>query len=129
MPRRKSGPRGPLFCWARLSDTPVTDPSDRPILDRQHDLAEAIVAILEGKPAIRAEVVSDLTVMSGEPVVRGTRVPAETVVAYLRAGHSAQDIFTDYPSLPVDGIDAVVRWADGVYGAGWQTAVPPVASR
>jgi uncharacterized protein (DUF433 family) len=68
---------------------------------------------------IKAEVVRDPTVMSGDPVVRGTRVPAETIVAYLRAGYSAQEIFADYPSLPVDGIDAVIGWAEATYGADW----------
>jgi uncharacterized protein (DUF433 family) len=63
-------------------------------------------------PRVRAEVVSDPSVMSGEPVVRGTRVPAQTIVAYLRGGYDARKIFEDYPSLPVDGIDAVVRWAE-----------------
>jgi uncharacterized protein (DUF433 family) len=49
--------------------------------------------------------------MGGQPVVRGTRVPAATIVAYLRAGHSDQEIFQDYPSLPLDGIEAVIAWA------------------
>jgi uncharacterized protein (DUF433 family) len=69
---------------------------------------------------VRAEVVSDPSVMSGEPVVRGTRVPAETILAYLRAGHSRQDIFEDYPTLPVDGIDAVIAWAEATYGPEWK---------
>ena len=39
---------------------------------------------LQKQPAIPAEVVSDSSVMDGVPVVRGTRVPAETILAYLR---------------------------------------------
>lgn len=70
-------------------------------------------------PRVRAEVVSDPSVMSGEPVVRGTRVPARTIVAYLRGGYDARQIFEDYPSLPVDGIEAVIRWAEETYGADW----------
>lgn len=62
-------------------------------------------------PSVPAEVVTDPSVMSGEPVVRGTRVPAETILAYLRAGLSPQEIFEDYPTLPLDGIEAVERWA------------------
>lgn len=81
---------------------------------------------LKGGPTIAAEVVSDPGVMSGDPVVRGTRVPAETILSYLRAGHSPQDIFQDYPSLPVDGIDAVIRWAEATYGAGWRSIKQPV---
>jgi len=57
-----------------------------------------------------AEIISDPTVMGGEPVIRGTRIPAATIVAYLEAGHSDMDIFSDYPSMPVDGIEAVRRW-------------------
>ena len=73
-------------------------------------------------PVLAAEVVADPSVMGGEPVVRGTRIPAETIIAYLRAGRSAQDIFEDYPTLPLGGIDAVVRWADHAYGSGWLNA-------
>lgn len=81
---------------------------------------------LKGGPAIAAEVVSDPSVMSGDPVVRGTRVPAETILSYLRAGHSRLEIFQDYPSLPVDGIDAVIRWAEATYGADWRSIKLPV---
>jgi uncharacterized protein (DUF433 family) len=69
------------------------------------------------RPGIKAEVVSDPTVMSGDPVVKGTRILAETILGYLRTGYSPQAIFEDYPSLPVDGIGAVVRWAEKTYGA------------
>jgi uncharacterized protein (DUF433 family) len=67
------------------------------------------------KPKIAAQIVSDDSILGGTPVVRGTRVPAATIVAYLRAGHSAQEIFEDYPSLPVDGIDAVIAWMESEF--------------
>src|SRR3954465_11141658 len=75
------------------------------------------MGVLRKAPAVKAEVVSDPTVMSGDPVVKGTRTLAETILGYLRAGHSSQAIYQDYPSLPVDGIDAVARWAEQAYGA------------
>jgi uncharacterized protein (DUF433 family) len=62
---------------------------------------------------VPAQIVSDDSVMGGMPVIRGTRIPAETILAYVNAGHTAQEIFEDYPSLPVDGIDAVIAWAAG----------------
>lgn len=65
----------------------------------------------ERRSAATAQVVSRPEVLGGTPCVSGTRVPAETIVAYIRAGHSAQEIFQDYPTLPVDGIEAVVSWA------------------
>lgn len=79
---------------------------------------------LKKSPAIRSEVVRDPSIMSGDPVVRGTRVPAMTLVAYLRAGRSNREIFQDYPTLPVDGIDAVIAWADVELGAGWRDSAP-----
>jgi uncharacterized protein (DUF433 family) len=87
---------------------------------------------LKRVPAIKAEVVSDPTVMSGDPVVKGTRILAETILSYLRADCSPRAIFEDYPSLPVDGIDAVARWAEQTYGADWRSiardAAPPAIS-
>jgi hypothetical protein len=55
------------------------------------------------RPGIKAEVVSDPTVMSGDPVAKGTRILAETILGYLGADTSPQAIFEDYPSLPVEG--------------------------
>lgn len=76
---------------------------------------------LQRSPAIRAEVVSDASVMSGDPVIRGTRVLAESVLAYLRAGNSPKQIFEDFPTLPVDGIDAVIAWAEIQFGPDWRS--------
>jgi uncharacterized protein (DUF433 family) len=71
-------------------------------------------------PRIPASVSSDPSVMGGAPVIRGTRVPAETIIAYLRAGYTAQEIFDDYPSLPLDGIQAVTDWAERTHGPNWR---------
>lgn len=78
---------------------------------------------LKKSQSVRSEVVVDQSVMSGGAVVRGTRIPAMTVVAYLRAGRTAQEIFEDYPTL-LDGVDAVVAWADAELGPGWRIARP-----
>jgi uncharacterized protein (DUF433 family) len=67
------------------------------------------------------EVVIDPDIMSGEPVVQGTRILAETILSYLKSGDSPAEIFLDYPSLPVDGIDAVIRWAEATYGPQWKS--------
>ncbi len=69
------------------------------------------MALAKAKPALPAEVHSNPDILGGMPCVRGTRVPAMTIVAYIRDGYSDFDIFRDYPSLPIDGIDAVRHWA------------------
>jgi uncharacterized protein (DUF433 family) len=75
---------------------------------------------LKNRPAIAAEVVTDPSVMDGVPVVRETRIPAATILAYLRGGHSHRDIFEDYPTLPIDGIEGVIQWAEATYGPDWR---------
>lgn len=60
---------------------------------------------------IRAEVVSNPSILGGEPCVSGTRVPAMTIVAELQGGEPDTVIFENYPSLPFDGIEAVRAWA------------------
>jgi uncharacterized protein (DUF433 family) len=68
----------------------------------------------------KSEIVRDPSIMSGEPVVRGTRVPAMTIVAYLRAGRSSREIFEDYPTLPLDAVDAVIAWSETELGEDWR---------
>ena len=55
-------------------------------------------------------VISDDDILGGVPVVSGTRVPAETVLAEVLSGRNRFDIFRSYPSLPADGIDACLAW-------------------
>lgn len=69
------------------------------------------MAIPKTKPMFPSEVTSNPDIMGGMPCVWGTRVPAATVIAELRAGSSDEEIFFHYPSLPLDGINAVRRWA------------------
>jgi uncharacterized protein (DUF433 family) len=56
------------------------------------------------------KVVSNLDILGGMPVLSGTRIPAETVLAEIHAGKSRFDIFRHYPSLPLDGVEACLAW-------------------
>ena len=55
-------------------------------------------------------IVSDEHILGGTPVVEGTRVPADNVLAEVRAGKSRMEVFRHYPSLPVDGIEVCIQW-------------------
>lgn len=72
-------------------------------------------------PIVPTGIVSDERTLGGMPVLSGTRIPAATIAAYLRAGHSVAEIRSDYPSLPADGIDAVETWAADEYGTDWKS--------
>ena len=70
------------------------------------------MSVLRKRPFLPAEVSSNPDIMGGMPCVRGTRVPAMTIVAELRGGSTREEIFHHYPTLPLDGIEAVRHWAE-----------------
>ena len=58
----------------------------------------------------RTRIASDRQILGGMPVVAGTRVPADTILAEVQAGVSKFEIFRSYPSLPLDGLEGCVEW-------------------
>jgi len=50
-------------------------------------------------------------IMGGKPVVRGTRIPVETVLRKLGAGMSVDAILADHPRLTRDDILAAQAFA------------------
>lgn len=50
-------------------------------------------------------------VMGGKPVIRGTRVPVETILRKLGAGMNEDAIITDHPRLTSEDIRAAQAFA------------------
>jgi uncharacterized protein (DUF433 family) len=50
-------------------------------------------------------------IMGGKPVIRGTRVPVETILRKLGAGMSPEEIVADHPRLVLDDIRAAQAFA------------------
>ena len=94
-----------MVVWAISSEAAMFEPNS---IDRQP----------------RAYVCCDAAILGGAPIVAGTRVPAATIVAYLRDGYLASEILDDFPSLPADSIEAVETWADRELGPTWRVAPP-----
>jgi len=67
----------------------------------------------------RVKVVSAANVMSGDPCIEGARIPAETIIINLRAGHPLESILEAYPTLPLGGVEAAIVWAEA-YGIAWR---------
>ena len=53
----------------------------------------------------------DPQVMGGKPVIRGTRVPVETVLRKLGAGMTPEAIVADHPRITVEDIRAAQAFA------------------
>lgn len=53
----------------------------------------------------------DPTVMTGKPVIRGTRIPVEMIVRLVAQGIALRDIMTDYPRLTQEDVQAALWYA------------------
>jgi uncharacterized protein (DUF433 family) len=53
----------------------------------------------------------DPEICNGRPVIRGMRVTVETVLGYLGAGDSAEEILKQYPMLEAEDITACLVFA------------------
>jgi uncharacterized protein (DUF433 family) len=53
-------------------------------------------------------------VCNGRPVVKGTRITVSTVLGFLSAGDSVDDILAGYPSLTRDDVLACLMYASRI---------------
>lgn len=53
----------------------------------------------------------DPEIMAGKPVIRGTRVPVETVVRMLAQGTPEGEILKEYPRLQLEDVRAALTYA------------------
>ncbi len=59
-------------------------------------------------------IVRDPQVLVGKPVVKGTRIPVDLVLAYLARNPNFDDLFLDYPRLTLDDVKACLAYAGAV---------------
>jgi uncharacterized protein (DUF433 family) len=58
----------------------------------------------------------DPDICNGRPVVRGTRIAVQTVLEFLAAGDSVEDVLEEYPSLARADVQACLDYASRVMG-------------
>lgn len=58
-----------------------------------------------------SRVVSDPKIMYGKPVIRGTRIPVETLLRLLGQGQSEADVLAAYPGLTKTDLRAAQAFA------------------
>jgi uncharacterized protein (DUF433 family) len=63
---------------------------------------------------LRDRIVQDAKVMVGKPVVRGTRIPVERVLAHLADTPDLADLFEAFPRLTLDDVRACLEYARDV---------------
>lgn len=55
-------------------------------------------------------------VCNGRPVIRGTRITVQTVLEFLAAGDSVEDVLEEYPSLTRADVQACLDFASRLMG-------------
>ena len=48
---------------------------------------------------------------SGDPLVKGTRIPADAILSNFRAGSTVTEIAENYPSASLETIQALIAYA------------------
>ena len=61
---------------------------------------------------LRERIIQDANILVGKPVVSGTRIAVELVLAKLAANPDLDDLFQDYPRLTVDDVRACLEYAE-----------------
>jgi uncharacterized protein (DUF433 family) len=58
-----------------------------------------------------ARITIDPEVCHGKPVIRGLRYPVETILEYLAAGDSLEDVLAEFPDLEREDLLACLEFA------------------
>jgi uncharacterized protein (DUF433 family) len=64
-----------------------------------------------GHTAFGERIVMDPEILSGNPTVRGARIPVELVLAKLARSPDLGELFEDYPRLTIDDVRACLEYA------------------
>lgn len=97
--------------WDEWKDCTV---GDHYLTIRFSDLWKAVDERLHKLSEARKMVVEDPEVLSGTPVVRGTRIPVHDVAAQVEAGVPREEIFEMYPHLNAAQVELASIYAKAV---------------
>lgn len=73
-------------------------------------------------PGMEELIVIDPAVCNGRPVVKGTRITAQTIIEFLAAGDSVDEVLETYPTLTREQVLACMAWASRLMGNHFQIA-------
>jgi len=59
-----------------------------------------------------ARITIDPQLCNGKPTIRGKRITVQTILEFLSAGDTAEDILYQYPSLEAQDIEACLRFIE-----------------
>lgn len=63
------------------------------------------------RPIYADRIIQDPDIMVGKPVVKGTRIPVERVIAHLADNPDLDDLFAAFPHLTIEDVKACLAYA------------------
>jgi len=66
---------------------------------------------------LKSRITLDSRVMTGKPVIRGTRVPVDLIVRLIAQGKTFDEVLSDYPQLTRKDIQAALEYASQLMDA------------
>jgi uncharacterized protein (DUF433 family) len=67
--------------------------------------------MVDEQQTYKDRITTNPAVMVGKPVVKGTRIPVERVVAHLANNPDMDDLFAAYPDLTIEDVKACLQYA------------------
>lgn len=61
-------------------------------------------------------IIIDPEICNGKPVVKGTRITVQTILEYLAAGDSVEEILEEHPKLSRPDVEACLDYASKIMG-------------
>ena len=61
--------------------------------------------------SLTSRITSDPGILNGKPIIRGMRISVTTVLEYLIAGETVENILKAYPNLEMEDIQACLEFA------------------
>lgn len=68
---------------------------------------------------ITARITVDPAICNGKPTLRGKRITVQTILEFLGAGESRDEVLRQYPSLEPEDLDACIAFAARLMGHGY----------
>ena len=62
------------------------------------------------KKELNARIVVNPGIMVGKPIIKGTRIPVDTIIRLLAQGMTQEEILEDYPNLKKEDIKAALEY-------------------
>jgi len=56
-------------------------------------------------------IIIDSNICNGKPVIRGKRITVQSILEFLSAGDSTEEILTQFPTLDKEDINACIKFA------------------